>query len=305
MFAGPAHATHVACGQVITQNTTLDSDVGPCSNNGIIVGANNITLNLNGHQVFGTTVPDDGVGILISGRTGVRVHDGTVRDFDAGVGIVGGSANTVEDLTATRNIGSSLTDFGDGIAVSGSNNNTIRDNVVTENAPFDGIGLFNGSSFNSVTGNVITDNSGVRTGGPHDTTEEDDGIRLEPGSRSNLVEDNQVKRNGLDGIAVFFNATDNVIRDNVVEANGFHEQPNRAGDGIRVFLQANRTLVEDNQSLSNARDGIGIDSTANQILDNTALGNVRFDLFDRNIDCDANTWQDNTSVTTNRPCTQA
>jgi hypothetical protein len=36
--AAPAGAVHVSCGQTITQSTTLDGNVGPCSNNGIIIG---------------------------------------------------------------------------------------------------------------------------------------------------------------------------------------------------------------------------------------------------------------------------
>ena len=34
-FAPAAYATHVTCGMTITTNTTLDSAVGPCANNGI------------------------------------------------------------------------------------------------------------------------------------------------------------------------------------------------------------------------------------------------------------------------------
>ncbi|MBW3575517.1 MAG: hypothetical protein KY450_11710, partial [Actinobacteria bacterium] len=33
-IGSPASAQHVVCGQVITENTTLDSNVGPCSANG-------------------------------------------------------------------------------------------------------------------------------------------------------------------------------------------------------------------------------------------------------------------------------
>lgn len=37
--AGP-----LTCGQTMTQSWTLTGNVGPCANNGIIIGANNITL---------------------------------------------------------------------------------------------------------------------------------------------------------------------------------------------------------------------------------------------------------------------
>ncbi|HEV2810870.1 MAG TPA: hypothetical protein VGV93_10810, partial [Acidimicrobiales bacterium] len=63
------------CGDVITQTTTLTADVGPCPGNGIIIGADNIMLNLNGHTISGTPGPGDGnaAGIRLPFRTGVRI----------------------------------------------------------------------------------------------------------------------------------------------------------------------------------------------------------------------------------------
>src|ERR671915_2326466 len=90
-LVGTASAAHVGCGQTITQNTVLDSNVGPCSGDGIIIGANNITLDLNGFTVSGTAAPGEGAGILLESRTGVTVRNGTVTLFDAGVVVDGGS----------------------------------------------------------------------------------------------------------------------------------------------------------------------------------------------------------------------
>ena len=38
-----------SCGDTITADTTLDSDLVDCPNNGIVIGADDITLDLNGH----------------------------------------------------------------------------------------------------------------------------------------------------------------------------------------------------------------------------------------------------------------
>src|ERR671938_598852 len=88
--AGPAGASHVTCGQMIMSRTILDSDVGPCSGNGIIIGADGVSLDLNGHQVFGTSEFGEGAGILVFRKTGVTISNGTVRAFDGGVVIEGG-----------------------------------------------------------------------------------------------------------------------------------------------------------------------------------------------------------------------
>ena len=55
--AGQAQASHVACGDTITADTTLDSDLVNCPSNGIVIGADDITLDLNDHTVAGDGEP--------------------------------------------------------------------------------------------------------------------------------------------------------------------------------------------------------------------------------------------------------
>lgn len=124
--ASPAEAAVVGCGQVITESTTLGADIGPCANNGIIVGADNVFLDLNGHTIFGTPGSGDGAGVLVQDRHGVTVRRGTVTQFDGGVVILNGGTNTVTQIQAIHNVGASVghppaegTDFGDGILVRG------------------------------------------------------------------------------------------------------------------------------------------------------------------------------------------
>src|SRR5438067_1079791 len=59
----------VGCGAVITKSTVLTNDIGPCPGVGIIVAADNVVLNLNGHTVTGNPQlrgngPDD-PGVLL------------------------------------------------------------------------------------------------------------------------------------------------------------------------------------------------------------------------------------------------
>ena len=53
MGGGRTPASHVSCGDTITADTTLDSDLIDCPNNGIVIGADDITLDLNGHRIDG------------------------------------------------------------------------------------------------------------------------------------------------------------------------------------------------------------------------------------------------------------
>jgi hypothetical protein len=129
----------LTCGQTITESWNLTVPVGPCANNGIIIGADNITLNLNGFRVFGTAgISGDGAGVLLQNRTGVTVQNGEVTDFDGGVVILGGSTNTVTAIRARNNLGrvnettGPTALYGDGIRVFGLGN-TIDGNTTNQN----------------------------------------------------------------------------------------------------------------------------------------------------------------------------
>jgi hypothetical protein len=41
--AGQALASHVGCGAVVTTDTRLDSDLGSCPGNGVVIGSDGIT----------------------------------------------------------------------------------------------------------------------------------------------------------------------------------------------------------------------------------------------------------------------
>lgn len=332
VFVSPAAAAHVSCGQTITQTTVLHGDLGPCPNNGLIVATDGVKLDLNGHSIIGVASTGDGAGVLVRNARGVKVTNGTVRGFDGGVVIENGGANSVTHITARDNIGQSAAQFalvnryGDGIAVLGSSDNHIADNTTVNNGPFSGIGLYerpdNDHTYpaapterNSVMGNVVQDNRACRvnraTGNP--STCDNDGIRVEPGAGpDNMIKDNVVRGNGLDGIAIFSDADENVIMRNVVQANGFFGAV--TGDGIRVFGSYNK--IHRNESTENRSAGISVGrrtgaamgslpnnattgnprGIGNEITRNVALRNVRIDLWDSN-PCGLNTWKRNTFQT--------
>lgn len=340
--ARAAAPVSVACGQVVRVTTVLARDVGPCPGDGIIVGADGITLDLNGHRVIGPVGPDDSVGIRLFGRTGVGVQGGTVSGFGAGIAIFGGARNTVTNVTVSDNIG--LLDgsgsFGDGIAMFGSIGNVLRSSVVRHNGPFDGVGVFGArSTGNQILGNVIEDNNVARfvpAAGLMLTF--DDGINLGAGvggGSHTTIDHNRIRANGLNGIDACSNrgepclTTDDVITDNLVQGNGFGDPLNPdlfdTGDGIHVvgitppggsfedFFPPTREHVADNLVTGNAGNGILIGSSDNQILDNVVVGNARspvdifFDLQDVSIDdnCDSNVWRGNTYGTASPDCTAA
>lgn len=190
----PAEADDVECGDVITENVTLTHDLGPCEGDGLIVQADDVTVDLGGHRVFATSEtngPEENVGIRLGRVEGVTVRNGTVEGFDAGVFIAFGGSNTIERVTARNNIndmeepwrfepGSAPSEqpdvqegnvtaqqwnaemlclLGDGITTESSNDNVIRHNTVVGNGPYGGITLVGESSGNRVEKNTVDANN--------------------------------------------------------------------------------------------------------------------------------------------------
>ncbi len=143
--ADPALADHVSCGDTITADTTLDSDLVDCPNNGIVIGADRITLDLNGHTVDGNgklvkkcpkNQPCD-LGLVNDGHDGVTVRNGSVREFATGVFVGRARQNRVLGIASSRN------DFF-GIVLAESARSLVRDSSGS-NSPApdgDGLGLF-------------------------------------------------------------------------------------------------------------------------------------------------------------------
>lgn len=335
-LVSPASAATVSCGDTITRSIKLQNDVGPCANGGLIVGASNITVDLAGYRVFGTPSTGDGLGIYLLGLSGVTVRNGTVSDFDAGIVIEGGTANTVTNIRAIDNIGTGATRAGDGISIESSTRNRIVKNTTQNNGPYSGIGLYTQvdsshprtttgvSTGNLIDGNVVVGNIAARSGPVQNT--DNIGIRVEPGSSGNTITRNKVDGNGLDGITMFATANDNVVRANTVTGNGFFRVAARRGNGIGLQSipgvgGADRNVIEGNEVTGNADNGIVArgprgttpGASSNVIRGNRAFGNSAlpplpgpfgpsFDLQDANPDCDANVWRGNRHGTANQPC---
>lgn len=185
----PASASHnsIAPCMVVTADTILTGDVGPCPGHGIVVAGDNVTVDLNGFRVTGQQTPMEQAGILLDNVTGVTVKNGTVTGFDAGVVIEGGGGNTVTAITAADNVNDMMEPvdpftiitpgqitpptpqqqhdidlvtcvYGSGIATFGSDNNIITENVVVENGPLSGISLVGDSDGNVVSKNQVHEN---------------------------------------------------------------------------------------------------------------------------------------------------
>ena len=97
-----------SCGQVITQNVILTSNLNCAESDGLIVNAGDIVIDLNGHTISGPDVDSDTktsskVGIMIPNMNNVIVQDGTIEGFQAGILMTGSQNVEIKGLVVKNN----------------------------------------------------------------------------------------------------------------------------------------------------------------------------------------------------------
>lgn len=303
------------CGQVVKKSKTLTRDIGPCLDAGLVIGADDITVDLGGHHLVGTgpTASRTHAGILLQGHQGVTITNGDISGFNTGVLVKSANNNTITNLHVHDNIGpdSPRPALGDGIAVYHASFNQITANTVTHNGPHDGIGVAGlDSTGNLITGNAVTHSVGSTldgTGGEgivvSAVNEPNDPRRGQP-ITANDVTYNTVLDNAATGILSVSNTAAH-FEHNDVEGNGVGgTAPDRNGieitfDVVGGASGATKDTVHANKSFDNGDDGVLVRSGANVIAGNHTTGNNAnasgsFDLFDTHPDCDGNRWKNNT-----------
>jgi parallel beta-helix repeat protein len=223
VLPGGAGSAALSCGTTVTQSIVLTQDLAGCPGNGIVIRADGVTIDLNGHSLSGTGA---GSGVAIAGKVeGVTVVHGAIQGFSTGVLVTGRQA-VLSNLTIARNA------RGVCVCTLFSAGAQIVDSVISHNA---GTGLFfdssNGGDY--VARNIIDANGADGVDAPYGN----DGTRYENNRFTNnagygLFIDSAVSRvigntasgNGAAGIHVFeifpgFSAG-YLIAENVADRNG-------------------------------------------------------------------------------------
>jgi large repetitive protein len=231
----------VGCGDTITADTTLDRDLTDCPNNGVVIGADDITLDLNGHTIDGDGEPFEpcpegsfcDVGVGNDGHSGVRVINGSVTEFAVGVFIFAAHRNRVVSLSSSTNAFF-------GFFIFESARSVVRNSSGNANIPpeGDGLGLF-GSHRIKIVGNSFKRNAL--------------GIHVDD-STNNLLKGNLISRT-QDGPGMLVQADRNEIRGNVCRRNGICILVAR---GSRNVIARNRARGDD--------DGIAVEKGRRNLL---------------------------------------
>jgi len=245
-----------------------------CSGSGILVYANDVTIDLMGYKLVG---PDSGTnyGIDIGGRTNIEIRNGTIREFSVGIHEDSNSGLYFRILQV-RCIANTL----HGIYLLGQSH-LIKDCMVVDNgqAAADIVYGIYAPSGSSVTGNIVRNNGHSATGdtvygirsfygctltdntvhynGPYATSTVY-GIYANNG---NVVTGNNVRYSGhyADGSAYgIYASTGCTVTGNTAYYNGYHA----TGDVIGIRL-GSYNLVDQNATYFN---GTGAGSSLNMDL---------------------------------------
>lgn len=107
MSGPPAIASDIGCGMVVTEDLTLQEDLIGCVNVGLVIGADHVTVDLNGHGLGGDGTRFEqcasdalcDVGLEnAAGHRGVTVVGGSIHGFDIGVFLSGADENRLTDI---------------------------------------------------------------------------------------------------------------------------------------------------------------------------------------------------------------
>ncbi len=289
----PSYASSPACGATVTHNVKLKKNVRCTAGNGLVVGASNITINLN-HHTISTTSVGQGNGVDATNFFGITVTNGKIRGFNNGVnfdGVIGGTISKIKaknnlhnirilesgSITITKNktsggdaailttsgsLGLTITNnklspgAGSGIRLNGTQFSTVAHNTI-KNGQDRGIYLLAGANNNNVFGNSITTTTNA-------------GIEID-NSKDNLIEGNRIKHAGT-GIdiesAALANSQDNELQSNVIT--------NSTTNGVNVVANVTATSIHGNTSDTNGANGFDIAASdpSTHIGGNTADNNT-------------------------------
>jgi large repetitive protein len=272
MGAAAASAQPVTCGQVITQDTTLESDL-ECGGEGgtaLVIGASGITLDLGGH-----TILTYDQGILNEGHDDVAIRNGTVSAETGDIVLRGVERNEISNVRAEGLVSGFVVSDSDhnrflsnrlvsvDFSLSGSNWNTIRGNEIVAH---ESLLMLKDSSHNRVVENHVE--------------AEDTAAFLVLGGGHNRIAANRfaaswwVQSSGA-SVAVFASSDDNDFVDNVVGPVAKPFVYRDTGVGI---VDSSRTRVLHNRLLGNPR-AVLIRSGAENVLKGNVGSGVLQDAF--------------------------
>jgi nitrous oxidase accessory protein NosD len=191
----PDQRQQVSCGSVITGTITLSRNLN-CNHDGLSIGEDSTTINLNGFRIQGPGIDSSKIGIAVSKDNVKIVGPGIISGFQAGILVTGANGFSVSSVVLQNNEVGILFTGADsasvdennlknnliGVAAHSANSLDIANNLMTENA-LAGVLLVNADESAASSNNIQGSQKG---------------IFLDSQSAENTVQTNNVRYNVID-----------------------------------------------------------------------------------------------------------
>lgn len=281
----------VTCGATLLRDTRLREDLQDCPGDGLVLGADDITLDCDGHAIAGIGGAN---GVRVDGRASVSVKNCRILGFSRAIGLVETTGSTVERNIVTcagsatgilvqdgihdRIVDNDIGYCETGINVAASSVIDVDDNIVV--GSHTGIVLQAAVYGARVRHNQVYDSGTALGFGAHvlGSTIEDNvvdrawtGFFSNGDVSGNRIDDNEV-RYSQSGFSLYYSPR-NVLDGNLAMHN--------VGTGIMFFQGSSWNLIEDNETDDNGMYGVGFHSMANGnvLEDSSGCGNGDFDAY--------------------------
>jgi hypothetical protein len=244
-----------SCGQTVTTNAVLTQDLACAGSNGVVVGADRITIDLQGFAITGDRTVFT-IGIWVPGFDGVTLKNGVVRNFYDGVIASGAEKFTLSNVTAAGNVFT-------GFSVNNSTKASLS-NVTGFGSAYGIYVISNGAKITSASA-IRNTNLGIAIEG--------DGVSIKSSSAvgnaygisifgdGNTVTSSAANGNGIVGIDI--DGAGNSVTKATARANG--------SDGIHLRNGAN--TVSSSDASGNTGHGIHTDGSGQVINHNRTVAN--------------------------------
>jgi parallel beta-helix repeat protein len=267
--SGPAFAAQVSCGQVITQDTKVDNDLIGCPGDGLVVGGDGITLDLDGHKITAVRhegyIPD--VAAIRGSANHVTIKNGVLGLFVYGISLEGND-NLIEDNVIATSHAMQVNGDGnviqgnhyggsDGMYARGNGNVFAGNSIKSGHGGLGAEGDRNLIEHNSVSGDPGLFTIGFQNQVVRNAVSGGYGGALGASGAEAVIERNVVQGGTLVGIAIYGSERARIER-NVLLGTG--------GDGIRVGVSSGAVIAR-NVVSNTVEDGIRVETSSGAIVE--------------------------------------
>lgn len=261
---GPAKALALSCGDTITQNVKLTTDLHCSTTDGLDIGANHVTIDLGGHTISGASPYN---GVADNGYPYATIKNGAIDGFENAVYLHAAPTSVISGLVARNDPGvaisvdasafttvskTTVVAYGyEGVYLQTDGSSLAKSTVAAGSNPA-GVGVVVWGSGDIVSGNTVSASAKA-------------GVLVQFGG-GNQVTKNRVQGAGNDGIRLYDTQGALLSGNNVTGS---------AGVGILVENTSDGTTLTKNTVWASSADGIAIssDSLGSVITGNNASGN--------------------------------